>query len=102
MKFTAASREPIISDTIGRIARRSFVQVSRVHSSAISSGERRGFQASRPRAYQLAWSKLVPVQLRSLPTLDTPASAEIVLETGVPQRGEQVSASSTSDHIVPR
>src|SRR5205085_10285776 len=71
----------------------------RVHSSAICRGDSAGFHAKRPNAYQLAWSKLVAVQSRLLPTFETPASAAIVDLTGVPQRGEQVSESSASVHI---
>src|SRR5438045_3431901 len=71
----------------------------RVHSPAICCGESDGFQAKRPNAYQLAWSKLVAVQSRLLPTFETPASAAMVDLTGVPQRGEQVSESSASAHI---
>src|SRR3569833_1446135 len=102
MKSTAVSREPIIIETIGRTAGGLLLHVIRVHSSAIFCGLSRGFQASRPSAYQFAWSKLVPLQLRSVPTFDTPANAEIVVDTGVPQRAEQVSAIRASVHIGPR
>ena len=89
---------PSSSDDRLRPARGSLLQVMRVHSSAISRRQSR-FQARRPNAYQFAWSKWLPVQLRSLPTFDTPAIACDGRATGRPQRGEQVSASSASDHI---
>src|SRR5438552_13497936 len=99
MKSTTVSREVSIIATIGFTARASLLQVIRVHSSAICRGESAGFHASRPNAYQLAWSKLVAVQARLLPTFDTPAIDATPLLTGLPQRGAHVSDSSTSVHI---
>ena len=46
-----------------------------VHSSAISSEEIAGFQARRPKAYQLACAKGCPHQFLSVPILATPATA---------------------------
>ena len=51
----------------------SLVKVMRTHSSAMACADRSGSQARRPKAYQLAWSKCDPVQLRSAPMFDTPA-----------------------------
>src|SRR5437763_12813476 len=99
MKSTTVSREPSIIATIGFTARGSLPQVMRVHSSAICRGDSVGSHASRPNAYQFAWSKLVAVQSRLLPTFDTPATDATVALTGVPQRDEQVSESSASVHI---
>ena len=45
----------------------------RTHSSAMRCADSSGSQARRPKAYQLAWSKCEPVQLRSAPMLETPA-----------------------------
>src|SRR5258705_3586708 len=57
-----------VATTVGSLER-----VIRTHSSAMLRDDSVGSHASRPNAYQFAWLKIEPVQLRSLPMLATPA-----------------------------
>src|SRR5690606_29986437 len=79
-------------------------------SSATASADRSGSHAMRPYTYQLAWLKCEPVQLVSLPTLDTPAMAEIewpcnepstTFVMNEPSPSAKVSASKISSYIGP-
>ena len=72
-KPDAASREPSIIATTGVTKAGSLVNVWRVHSSATVPAEISGFQAMRPKTYQLAWLKMEPDQSASVPILATPA-----------------------------
>ncbi len=58
----------------------------RTQSSAIARDDADGFQARRPKTYQLAWSKCEPLQLRSVPMLATPAMPVSVLDRTASRR----------------
>jgi hypothetical protein len=59
--------------TTGSTTFGSGAKVWAAHSRASSRASARGSEANRPKEYQLAWSKVEPVQLRLLPMLAAPA-----------------------------
>src|SRR5678815_587842 len=94
----------------------SFENVMRTQSSAIARDEADGFQARRPKTYQLAWSKSEPLQLRSRPMFATPAMPVSLVLDGLPPYSDpsmtfatvepllrtNVSAARTSSYSGPR